>query len=348
MDLVEAFRTQAAACGDLGSPMYAELLGHIADDLASGGRVTASALVGHENDAGPSALALRLVGSVHGLVLAGEAPALAAYYPTKGGTWNLDRAWPEFLSLLTDRADDVRRLLASAPQTNEVGRAGALIGGLLRAKVDLPVRLFEIGASGGLNLRADAFHYVDDAGRSWGDSDSPVVIDPAWAGLPLDLGQAVTIVERSGCDVSPVNPLADGGRLTLSAYVWPDQPARHERLRGAFELARRIPARVDAVEAATFVDALELSDGHATVLWHSVMWQYVPRDQQRRVTRRLATLGAEASARRPLIHLYAEPVRRSPEADHEFLVCLERWPGPGEREILGRLAPHGVPTIWET
>ena len=58
-----ALRTQAEACGELGSPMYAELLAALADDAEAGGP-TARVLEGHEDDPGPSALALRLVGSV--------------------------------------------------------------------------------------------------------------------------------------------------------------------------------------------------------------------------------------------------------------------------------------------
>jgi len=347
MELVEAFRTQAAACGRLGSSMYAELLERIAADLESGGAATSAVLLGHEHDPGPSALALRLAGSVHRLVLAGEAPALAAYFPSVGGAWDLEAAWPVFLVVLVERRDDVRRLLELAPQTNEVGRAAALLGGLLRIGSNLPVRLFEIGASGGLNLRADAFRYVDDAGRSWGSVDSPVVLEGAWSGVPLDLAQEVAIVERAGCDVSPVDALTADGRLTLSAYVWPDQPARHARLRGAFDLAARIPAVVEAVDAATFVEGLELREGHLTVLWHSVMWQYVPTDQQESITAHLRELGSRASSAAPLAHLYAEPVRRTPESKHEFLVCVERWPGGGDREILGELAPHGLPSTWE-
>ena len=347
MELVEAFRTQAAACGSLGSSLYADLLGRITDDLAAGGEITSAVLKGHEHDAGPSALALRLAGGVHRLVLADEAPGLAAYFPSVGGSWDLAAAWPEFLALLAERTADVRRLLEVAPQTNEVGRAAALLGGLLRIGVDLPVRLFEIGASGGLNLRADAFRYVDDRGRSWGPPDSPVVLEGAWAGVPFDLDRDLTIVERAGCDVSPIDPLTEDGRLTLSAYVWPDQLARHARLRGAFQLAASISARLDPVDAAAFVDSLELRDGHATVLWHSVMWQYVPRDQQQQITARLRELGTQATPDRPLVHLYAEPVRRTPASEHEFLVCLEQWPGTGERQVLGTVAPHGVPTTWD-
>ena len=62
----ELFRVQAAACAQLGSPMYAELLAALADDIAAGGP-TADVLSGHEDDPGPSGLALRLAGSVHRL-----------------------------------------------------------------------------------------------------------------------------------------------------------------------------------------------------------------------------------------------------------------------------------------
>ena len=37
MDWVEAFREQAEGCARLGSPMYADLLARVADDVADGG-----------------------------------------------------------------------------------------------------------------------------------------------------------------------------------------------------------------------------------------------------------------------------------------------------------------------
>ena len=82
---------------------------------------------------------------------------------------------------------ELRSLLTQPPQTNEVGRAAALYGGLLQLvdAVPLPVRLFEIGASGGLNLRADHFRYDLADGTSFGAVDSPVVFDEAWSGQPL-------------------------------------------------------------------------------------------------------------------------------------------------------------------
>jgi hypothetical protein len=355
------FRDQAHACAELGSPMYAELLERLAEDLESGGP-TARLLEGHEDDPGPSGLALRLAGSVHRLVLAGKVPELERFYPTTGGSWSTPGV-EAVLTVLDRRGDDVRPLLDQAPQTNEVGRSAALLGGLLlfSARHRLPVRLFEIGASGGLNLLADGFRYLDDHGRGWGDPNSPVVLDGAWEGVPLPLGQeesrdgpgprsgarpGVEIVERGGCDVSPVDVTTEDGRLTLTSYVWPDMTARHARLAGAIELARQHPPRVERSEAASYVEGLGLRQDQLTVLWHSVMWQYVPRDQQERVTARLRELGSTATDRMPLLHLLAEPTRRTPEDRHRFWVVAESWPG-GRREFLGQMSPHGLPVTWE-
>jgi len=83
------------------------------------------------------------------------------------------------------------------------------------------------------------------------------------------------------------------------------------------------------------------------VLWHSVMWQYVPREQQERASARLADLGEQATEDAPLVHLFAEPTRRTPEDRHHFWVVAQEWPGDGERRFLGQMAPHGLPVTWE-
>jgi len=170
MDMAEHFRVQAAACRRLDSPMYASLLRRVAEDIDEGG-VCCTVLSGREHDSGPSALALRLAGSVHRLVLNSEVPELARYYPSVGGAWDAAAGRLAFEAVLRTRAEDVRRWLDHPPQTNEVGRAAALMGGLLRIgeTIRLPIRLFELGSSAGLNLRADHLGYTDDAGSAYGD-----------------------------------------------------------------------------------------------------------------------------------------------------------------------------------
>ena len=352
MDLVRALTEQAQACAAMGSPMYADLLSRAVSALEGddeAGVVLRRVLAGHEDAPGPSALGLRLLGSVHRMVLERRAGALAAYYPSVGGTWEPDGGWRALVDLLGERPEEVRSWLDRPPQTNEVGRASALYGGLLQLRGragDLPVRLVEIGSSAGLNLRADRYAYLDDAGRRFGPDDAALVIAGAWRGRPLEPWPGLRVVERVGSDVMPVDVGSTEGRLALTAYVWPDQTARLERLRAAFRVADAVPAEVRRAAAGDVVDALTTRRGTVTVLWHSVMWQYLSTEEKARVTDRLAALGAATTPDAPLAHLRAEPSRRVPGADHEFLVRLTTWPG-GTEEILGATVGHGVPTTWE-
>ncbi|MFB9314044.1 DUF2332 domain-containing protein [Nocardioides plantarum] len=353
MDLEDAFRSQAEACGHLGSPMYADLLGRVADALHQGGEAAAPfarVLAGHEGMAGPSALALRLAGSVHRLVLERRAGALAAYYPSVGGTWEPEGCWEAFRALVADEPDAVGEWLDRPPQTNEVGRSAALMAGLLEItrRTDLPLRLLEIGSSGGLNLLADRYSYVDDADVAYGDQGSPVRLEGAWTGPgPWTDPDArwPRVVERIGSDVMPVDVATTAGRLTLTAYVWPDQTARHERLRGALRVAADTPVTLRRESARELVRGLSLADGLVTVVWHSVMWQYLDRAEQDEVLTCLDELGAQATAQTPLAHLSLEPRRRTPEEDRQFWLVLRTWPG-AESRFLARSRAHGVPVDW--
>ena len=345
--MVALVREQAESCAALGSPLYAFLLQRVADDIEASGPAY-DVLRGHEDDPGPSALALRLMGGVHRLVLERRAPALALTFPSVGGTGDPDAAWAALRPVLAEFADELRAALVQPPQTNEVGRSAALIGGLLHltADDDRPLRLVEIGASAGLNLRADLFRVELTGGRSVGPATSPVVLRDPWRGPPPPWRDRLEVVERLGCDVAPLDPTTTEGRLHLRSYVWPDQPERLYRLRGALELAAEVPATVEAARAADFLDRLALRDGTTTVVWHSVMWQYLDPAEQTRADERLTELGSQASDRAGFAHLALEPRRRTPSAAHEILVLRRAWPG-GTEQVLGRADPHGLPTTWE-
>jgi hypothetical protein len=345
--LVALVREQAEGCAALGSPLYEFLLQHVADDIEAGGPAY-DVLRGHEDDPGPSALALRLMGGVHRLVLEREAPALALTFPSVGGSGDRESAWAALREVFVEHRDALRESLGRAPQTNEVGRAAALIGGLLHlvADNDRPLRLVEIGASAGLNLRADRFRVELADGRSVGPATSPVVLSDPWRGPVPPLRPQLDVVERMGCDVAPLDTATTEGRLRLTSYVWPDQLERIDRLRGALQLAAEVPATVEQVGAADFLDRLTLQDDTTTVVWHSVMWQYINPADQARAEARLAELGSQASDRAGFARLLLEPRRRTPGADHEFLVVLQSWPG-GEERLLGSAHPHGLPTTWE-
>ncbi len=294
-------REQAGWCEVLGSPLYATLLRAGADDLESGGPVY-EVLAGHEHDRAGSALALRLMGAVHRLVLEGCAPRLAAFYPSAGGDAARDGAWEAFREVVAHHTARVRSLVDAPVQTNEVGRCAALIGGFLTIarETALPLALLEIGASAGLNLRWDGFRY-EAGGSAFGDPASPVRMRDVFVGPEPRLDVTVTIVSRRGCDRAPLDPTRLEDRLTLESYLWPDQTERMALLRAAFAVARRFPLTVERADLGDWLAAALASPttGAATVVFHSIVLQYLTRAERER-------LRATSSAGR------VRPARRSP------------------------------------
>ena len=337
-------RWQGDACRELGSPLYGDLLLHAAADLLAGGP-TAAVLRGHLEDKLSSVVALRLLGGAHALALSGQAPDLAAWYPSTGGTTDTEpgspRAWAALRQTLAEQGDQVRSWLGHPPQTNEVGRAAALLGGLrqVAAEAALPVRLVEVGASAGLNLRADHFRVPGPAG-SYGDPASPVVLTDGWQGdAPPD--SPVRIIERTGGDLAPIDPLSASGQLRLTAYVWPDQADRLSRLRGAIQIARQVPADLRAESASATLARTSLADGTWTVVWHSIFRQYLSEQQRAELTAGIEALGAAATPAARFAHVYLEQSRAG-----GCPVVLTTWPG-GQHRILGSAPAHGLPVRWQ-
>ncbi len=169
--VAEAFRWQAGVMERLGAPGSAAIVRRCADDVLAGGAV-AEIVAGWEGRPAQDALALRLLGAVHAIVLDGRAPELAAFCATAGGTRSLQSgdAWEAFRGVVRERADEIRPALGRQVQTNEVRRSAALLVGFLHVAraVAMPLRLLEIGCSAGLNLRWDRYGYefvACEAGR---------------------------------------------------------------------------------------------------------------------------------------------------------------------------------------
>jgi len=336
----EHLRWQAQACARLGSPLYAALLSRAADDVDAGGVI--ARVIGERPATNASALGLRLMGSVHRLVLSGEAPALAGTYPSAGGHADRDAAWPAFLAAIEERFDAVDAGLDRPVQTNEVGRAGALVGGFLEvARVTgLPLRVFEVGASAGLNLRWDRFYY-EARGATWGWPESPVRLCSYNSDRPLPFDVDARVVERAGCDAAPVDAMTEEGRLTLLSYVWPDQAHRLRLLRAALDVAATMPVTLEKAEAVAWTtEQWRPEPGTATVLFHSIVMQYLPNDR-RAAFKELVRLRGEAdgTADAPLAWLRFEPV------GEEAAVRLTIWPG-GVDQTLAWSGFHGQHVRW--
>lgn len=88
-------------------------------------------------------------------------------------------------------------------------------------------------------------------GWSWGPVDSPVQLTDAVRGQ-VSPGEPA-IVSARGCDLDPVDPTTEEGRLRLTSFVWPFDLHRHERLASALELAAARPPVVDRASAADWL-----------------------------------------------------------------------------------------------
>jgi hypothetical protein len=341
------FRGQARGCLP-GSPLSAALLAAMADDLDAGG-VTAEVVAGHKDDRPGTVLPLRVLAALHRLVLDGRTLELAAYYPTVGGTAGAEAAWPVAAAAMREHLGELRRQVDRTVQTNEPGRASLLYGGLLVAteRTGRPVRLLEVGSSAGLTLLVDRYGYaVGD--RVLGDPDSPLRFEQPWVDRPpASLDRGLQVVERRGCDPRPVDPTSTEGQRTLMSYVWADWIERVERLRAALRVAAADPPSVDRAAAAAWL-ATQLALARpavVTVVWHSVVRQYLDREERAAVEAVLAAAAASATVRAPLARLACEP-RRDTEDALRFELRLTMWPGTGETESLARAPGHGLPTVW--
>ena len=284
------------------------------------------------------ALALRLCGGLHFMVRSGAAPGLASLYPPAPLP---DEAalWAALAPVLAD--ESLPAWLDHAPQTNEVGRSAVLMSGLLviADRFKLPLGLYELGASAGLNLLLDHYGY-DLGGLVAGDAASGVQLKPDWEGASPPRG-AVTIAGRRGVDLNPARLPDEGDRLL--AYVWADQPERLQRLEAALAIAAAAPPVVDRASAADWIEAqlaLEPEPGVVRVVVHSIAFQYFDAHSQRRAAAHIEAAGSRASADAPLAWLRyeQEPGSKRPS------LRLRTW--PGDEQLLAWAHPHGRSVTW--
>ncbi|MBW8814936.1 MAG: DUF2332 family protein [Caulobacterales bacterium] len=343
-----ALRLQAGVCTSFGSPFNGGMLQHMAGDYEAGGPVrqllSPWAGVG-ARQLFDEAVPLRLINAFNHLALSGEAAELTAAYPAPDRPADPDAAWPIARAAIGPHLEHLAAFMGHEPQTNEVRRAGCLLGGFLTvaAETGLPLRTFELGASAGLNLYWDRFHYrLGEA--EWGDPASPVEIPVDWTGPLPPLGAEVQVVERHACDRRPTDLADPAQRRRLIACIWPDQFDRLARSRAAIDLALARGVQVDAADALAWTrERVAPRSGTATVLYHSIFWQYLPAETRAGLEAAIQDIGARASASAPFAWL-----RMEPPMDNLAVVELRLtlWPS-GEDRRLALVHPHGATVAWE-
>ena len=350
--VAERIRRHGCALARSGrSPLYVALIAAAADDYEAGG-VVARLFAGV--DVPPGAVpALRLMAALHELALTRREPDLSAFYPSAGGTRPPERAWPVARDALERNFDWIEVRLRRTVQTNEPGRSAALYPVLLwlTGAHGRPLRLLEIGASAGLNLICDRYRY-DVAELTLGDPGSPVRFEQPWRPAPaatcpergIDLAAAAAslrITHREGCDPGPLDPSDPDDRRRLISYIWPDECERLARLDAALSVAAPRPPMVVKARAIEWLpDALSRRrDGELTVVWHSVVRQYIdPGEWQALLQASAAALAA--APERPIAWVGMEPV--SGTTDYEITLRLDAQPA----ERVATCDDHGPPVVW--
>jgi hypothetical protein len=341
--VLRQFARQAESCEAMGSPFTARLCRVLAERLDLTTRFGRTILE-WPGDPFDDNVALRACGALHALKRTGWEPELVAVYPPNAPPSHVLAV--AVIDMLQRHDGYLTARLASPPQTNEVARSSTLLGAMLHVceRTGLPLELHEIGASAGLNLSFDRYRYRLGEGRAWGAADAALGIESAWRGVLPPLAAPLVVLGRHGCDLRPVDPANAGDRERLLSYVWADQTHRLERVQAALEIAAAEHVTVEQADAADWLARLAAAPaepGRARVIFHTVVWQYIPAGVRARIEASLAALGDGASADAPVAHVAMEG-DGAPDARLELTI----WPG-GETRMLGRADFHGRWTEWE-
>jgi len=289
------------------------------------------------------ALPLRLAGALHNLLLTGEDRRLEPVY---AGLLT-DQGQIDAIVLELVRKYDTQLLpwLDGPPQTNEAGRSWAFMSALkwLSVRLGPKFAMFELGASAGVNTMMDRY-FFDLGGVTAGPAASPMRINPEWRGSPPPEAP-VEIVSIRGCDQSPIDLGDPAMSLKLKSYVWPEVNQRIGRIDAAIALAAEQPPKIAHQDAGPFVDEMLAEapqPGVTRVLFHSIVWQYIPQETRTHIEAAMVAAGAAATEDSPLAWVSLETNRET--FRHELRVRF--WPGGEEATLLGCGHPHGAWAEW--
>jgi len=316
-DVPDRLMRMAHSCAEMGSPLYGALLARAVQEYREGGPVKRVLDVDPERPR----IGLRLMAALHYLALSGD-EELAAHYPSTGGDGDAAALWSVATGRFVRDAETIEALMERTVQTNEPARAMPLMAGYcwLAARFDLPLRVFEIGASAGLNLRWDAFAY-DGGSWTYGGPSSLVLRNTITGGIPAHLNAVPVVAERRGCDLHPLDATSSVDRMELLSFVWPDQAERIERLRGALTVAASLPVEVDRADLLDWIPRHAVpQDGALTVVVETVLVEHLSVEMRRALNDALHAQAAKATASAPFAWLRMEP------KDGAYVTEILTWP----------------------
>ena len=341
--VAQAYANQVDYCRSNGATITMRVVAALAAQL---GAADAGAFINRirawQGHALADGLPLRSAGALHALHLTGRESALAPIYADAPAD---DAAI--VARAVREHAEFLSPWLDGPPQTNEAGRSSNFVAAMLwLAGQGLPARFecLEIGSSAGINLMVDRYRYDLGGVIVEPQGDPAMRFAPEWRGPPPP-DRSIAVAALKGCDVAPLDLTDPAQALRLKAYTWPEHTIRFERLDAAIAAAAVRPPDLVRQNAADFVEqqlARPQAEGTTRVLMHSIVWQYVPADQQQRITAAMVDRGAKATPTRALAWIALE-------ADRTLLnhgLRVRYWPGGDEERPLAAAHAHGAWIEW--
>lgn len=317
------------------------------------------------------AVALRLAGALNFFVLLsvqqmeeGESSLVPYWPPTTCDQQLFPDIWYRIIRpVIERRREAVAKFMESPPQTNEVRRSAVLYCGLQylnQLTGGLPFHTLELGASAGLNLFCDKYKYRN---KSWStttnnNDNNDLVVDFDWTcESQMDASSYFTslplhVISRRACDLHPVR---HDQHIRLLSYVWPDERDRVLMLQQALQTSQALCQQhnvdVQQMSADDFLRKYltECIEGTATVVLHSIFYQYPSAEVRKCIADHIADVGERcATPQSPLFWLRfeAESVLDPLKPDSmRYILDVIQWPG-NKRTLLAEAHPHGRTCKW--
>ena len=134
----------------------------------------------------------------------------------------------------------------------------------------------------------------------------------------------------------------EAGRTRLLSFIWPDQTERFDRVRAALAVAETHRPQVSRASADAWLAAeLPRLRSTPTMVFHSIVWQYLGAAVQDSMRATLDDEGSRRSRDAPLVWARMEPA--GSVADVRATV----WRGDAPEEyVLAEIGYHGRDLRW--
>lgn len=187
-----------------------------------------------------------------------------------------------FISFCLENSDSIVAILQSRlVQTNEVARCIPLRAALAKLAEDIrvPCDFMEIGASAGLLMAFEHYHYDAD-GPLTDDRISSPRLTTDWEGRRLSLDPLPEFRSICGIDLNPIDIGDSDERLWLQALIWPNARYRRAQLDSACSLVEEHKIRVAPMDVNDWIEH-QLKEGPQLtplVVFHAAVRAHMPRD----------------------------------------------------------------------